>query len=120
MRLLLDANVSGRRIGRALAAKGHDVRAVDQDRKLEGASDPQLLDLAEADGRILVSFNVGDFAALGQERSAAGRSHPGMILLVRLAHREFGAVIDGVDHLLAERPSHARWRDHVEFLGRAR
>jgi nucleoside-diphosphate-sugar epimerase len=46
LRLLLDAHVSGRAIGRELRDMGHDVLALDEHRELEGLDDPVVLDLA--------------------------------------------------------------------------
>ncbi|CAN5281656.1 hypothetical protein BH24ACT19_BH24ACT19_18160 [soil metagenome] len=45
-RLLLDAHLSGRAIGRALRDRGHDVRALDAEKNREGLKDEDVLDLA--------------------------------------------------------------------------
>lgn len=55
MRLLLDAHVSGRRVGGALRALGHDVPALDEERQLEGLPDDEVLTLAATERRILVT-----------------------------------------------------------------
>jgi predicted nuclease of predicted toxin-antitoxin system len=55
MRLLLDAHLSGRHVGDPLRDDGHDVRAADSELALEGASDEEVLALAIAEGRILVT-----------------------------------------------------------------
>lgn len=93
MRLLLDAHVSGPVIGRALTAAGHDVFAVDQHRALEGIGDDALLALATRDGRLVVTFNVGHFAALAQAWAADGKDHAGIVLIAGYVHDDFGAVI---------------------------
>jgi hypothetical protein len=43
MRILLDAHISGRTVGKALVEGGHDVRALDSEVELEGLSDPEVL-----------------------------------------------------------------------------
>jgi predicted nuclease of predicted toxin-antitoxin system len=63
LRLLLDAHVSGRRIGVALRARGHDVLAVNEERGLDGRPDEELMELASVQRRILVTFDVADFRA---------------------------------------------------------
>ncbi len=120
MRFLLDAHVSGPRIGASLSAEGHDVLAVDQERDLEGWSDQELLALATAEGRILVTFDVGDFTRIAQSWAGERRSHAGVVLLVRLGHSEFGAILDAIRRGLDLRPSHEAWRDQVVFVGRDR
>ena len=61
MRVFLDAHISGRRIAQALRKAGHDVRAADEERGLDGATDDELLQLATDEGRIMITFNVADF-----------------------------------------------------------
>ena len=46
MRVLLDAHVSNRHVGRKLAAAGHDVLALDQDETLSRLADEDVLMLA--------------------------------------------------------------------------
>lgn len=54
-RLLLDAHVSGRVVGRTLSESGHDVRAIDSEKELEGLEDSDVLELAISEGRVLVT-----------------------------------------------------------------
>lgn len=111
MRLLLDANLSGRRIARPLREDDHDVLALGERADLEGLSDPEVLALAAADERILVTRNSRDFAPLLREWAEAGRSHAGCILIWTLRHDEFGPILEGLRRLLAERPEQSAWRD---------
>lgn len=67
MKLFLDAHVSGRRIGHVLRQAGHDVRAADEERGLDGWTDEQLLELAASEGRVMVTFDVADFPDIGQK-----------------------------------------------------
>jgi nucleoside-diphosphate-sugar epimerase len=117
VRLLLDAHISGRRIAEALRAKGHDVRAVDEERALDGWADEKLLSLAAAENRVLVTFNVRDFARLGTEWAEAGGSHAGCALIVGLDHRQFGLVLRLLDAAFRGRPNQDEWRDYLAFIG---
>ena len=67
MRILLDAHISGRTEGKALAENGHEVRALDSEIELEGLPDPEVLELAASEGRILVTANIRDFEPLLRE-----------------------------------------------------
>lgn len=117
MRLLLDAHVSGKRVGRRLQGSGHDVRAAD-DPELEGMSDPDILELAAAEGRVLVTFNVRDFAPLLQEWDEAQRSHAGVILVPSsMRHEQFGLIIGGILKTLGDL-SQEDWTDRTEWLRR--
>ena len=111
MRLLLDANLSPKRIGAALAEPGHDVLALATDPALGALDDPDVLALAAEEQRVLVTRNAKDFAPLLREWAEAGRAHAGCILIWTLAHHEFGAIIDGVSRLLAARPDSQAWQD---------
>ena len=102
MRLFLDAHVSGRRIATALR-KRHDVRAADEERELDGWEDERLLTLASEQGRIMVTFNVKDFARITTEWAAAGKSHAGCLLIVRIDHAELGLIVRVIDHAFETR-----------------
>lgn len=120
MRLLLDAHISGRRIGAALRAHGHDVRAVDEERVLDGCSDEELLAHAAAERRILVTLDAHDFPRISGEWLNTGRSHHGCAVLVRIAHHEFGAIIRALELVFEARPNPEEWRDYLAFVSRSR
>jgi predicted nuclease of predicted toxin-antitoxin system len=111
VRLILDANLSPKRIGSVLGRGGHDVVSLASDPALGALDDPQVLELAAEQGRILVTRNSRDFAPLLREWSEAGRHHAGCILIWTLDHHQFGAIINGVGRPLIDRPDHAQWRD---------
>lgn len=113
MRLLLDANLSPRGIGRPLRDAGHDVLALAEERALEGLDDPEVLSLAADEGRILVTRNSRDFAPLLREWAESGRIHAGCILIWSLDHSRFAAIIGGVSKALTRRPSQDDWRGIV-------
>lgn len=109
LRLLLDANLSPKGIGGPLRAAGHDVRSLAAERALEGLDDPDVLALAAAEGRILVTRNSRDFAPLLREWAEAGRPHAGCVLIWSFDHSEFGAISEGLERLLSVRPAQQNW-----------
>lgn len=64
MRLLLDANLSPKRIGAVLQRRSHDVLSLASDAALSALDDPLVLALAAEQERILVTRNSRDFAPL--------------------------------------------------------
>jgi predicted nuclease of predicted toxin-antitoxin system len=111
VRLLLDAHVSGPRVGRRLEARGHDVRALDQEPALEGLDDEQVLATAAAEQRILVTHNIRDFPAILREWAAAQRSHAGVVLVYGIDHREFDMIVRGIERCLELYRDPASWHD---------
>ncbi len=111
MRLLLDANLSPRRIATPLRRAGHDVLALAEEQALEGLDDPEVLMLAAAEDRVLVTRNSRDFAPLLREWAEAGRGHAGWVLIWSLDHSEFAAIVSGLERLLADRSRQEAWRD---------
>ena len=118
MRLLLDAHVSGSNVGRRLEDGGHDVRALDQERALEGLDDDEVLALAASELRILVTHNIADFPRILREWAAAQRSHAGVILVYGIDHREFSVIVRGIKRWLEVRRDHEDWRDLAVVLDR--
>ena len=118
MRLLLDAHVSGRNVGRRLEQKGHDVRALDQEPDLEGLDDDDVLGLASTEQRILVTHNVADFPRILRDWAAAQRTHAGIILVFGIDHSEFALITGGIERWLELRPSQTDWSDFPAILDR--
>lgn len=116
MRLLLDANLSPKRIGVALEKYSHDVLSIAADATLGALDDPDVLALAAEQRRILVTRNSRDFAPLLREWAEESRTHSGCILIWSLAHHEFDAIVDGVGHWLDARPDPEDWKDIVVAL----
>jgi nucleoside-diphosphate-sugar epimerase len=118
MRILLDAHVSGRAVGKALVEGGHDVRSLDSEPELEGLSDPEVLELAAAEGRVLVTANIRDFEPLLREWAGESHSHAGVILVPSSVRNEaFGVLISGVENTLAD-IRQEEWVDRVEWIRR--
>lgn len=118
MRLFLDAHVSGRRIADALRERGHDVRAADEERRLDGWEDERLLELAAAEGRIMATFNVKDFARIVNEWAAGERRHAGCLMIVGIYHGEFEQVLRVIDAALEGRPRQEAWHDYAAWVTR--
>ncbi len=96
MKLLVDemypATVAG-----ALRSAGIEATTV-ADRRLAGASDPEVFSAAVAGGYAVLTENVGDFARIAAEHSTAGGRHHG--LLIALSSR-FSRRRSGVQPLIA-------------------
>jgi predicted nuclease of predicted toxin-antitoxin system len=113
VRLLLDANLSSRRIGHALRRRGHDVRGIADELELEGLEAEALLALATADERILITRNSRDFAPICRSWAGTGRDHAGVILIWTLSHRQYGEIIRAVERRLEDLPDARAWRGVV-------
>lgn len=119
MRLFLDAHVSGRRVARALRETGHDVRAADEEKDLEGLEDEDLLTLAARERRVLVTFDVKDFVPILREWAEGGRQHAGCILVASsIRHDHFGTIVSGIEDTLEEVPEQKNWLDRTYWLSR--
>jgi Domain of unknown function (DUF5615) len=118
VKLFLDAHISGPRVAAALRRSGHDVRAADEERSLDGFTDEDLLAAAAAEGRIFVTFDVKDFPVIARRWAEARRPHSGCAIVVGVDHGEFGAILDTLARGLAARPRHADWADLTLFLAR--
>jgi predicted nuclease of predicted toxin-antitoxin system len=119
LRILLDAHVSGRTVGKALTEDGHDVLALDSEIELEGFSDPEVLELAAAESRVLVTANIRDFEPLLREWAGENRTHYGVILIPSSVRNEdFGVLISGVQKTIAD-TTQEEWTNRVEWLQKA-
>jgi hypothetical protein len=86
-----------RSLVRALQERGHDVTASPNDALPPGTPDDEQLDYTAKTGRILITFNVRDFAALHQDRP----DHPGILLAIQ-RQWSLSALIAALDHLARE------------------
>lgn len=120
MKLFLDAHISGPHVASALRERGHDVRAADEERALDGFTDEELLSIAAAEERIFVTFDVKDFPVIARRWAEAGRAHAGCAIVVGIDHCEFGTILDAITRELAARPQPAAWIDLTVFLARSR
>ena len=118
MRLLLDAHHSGRVVGRWLREAGHDVRALDEHRDLEGLDDEAVLELATGEDRVLLTHNVKDFPDILREWAEAGRHHAGCIMVVGIRLHEFGELIRVLGSALDLHADRETWIDRAVFVSR--
>jgi hypothetical protein len=119
VKLFLDAHISARRIAAPLRDQGHDVRAADEERELDGSTDEELLSLAASEGRIFVTFDVKDFPLIARRWAEAGRAHAGCAIVVGIDHGEFRMTLDIVARELAARPQQTDWSELTLFLARS-
>lgn len=109
---MLDAHISGSKVGRTLEDLGHDVKATE---KMERVPDEALLEMAAEEGRILVTRNVKDFAQILRRRPPE-KSHAGLVLIPRSVKlNNFGTMISGIRRTLRGL-SQEDWEDRVEWL----
>lgn len=111
MKALLDEHLSSV-IALTLRARGLDVEAVVERRDLIGHPDDELLDIAHAEARAMVTGNVKDFRPLAAGRVAEGRGHAGLILLPprrertrAAAPRLAAAIEDMIEDIMRAHPS---------------
>jgi hypothetical protein len=112
--LYFDEDSVNRSLIRALVARGMDVsNAIDAGHA--GSPDRVQLEHATADGRVLFTYNVGDFFALHTHFRQHGRSHAGLILAVQQRYT-VGEQMRRILRMNRERSSDDM-EDPVEFLG---
>lgn len=112
---MLDAHLSGSKVGSALEDLGHDVKATE---RMERLSDEALLEMAAEQGRVLITHNVKDFARILGSRPPE-KSHPGLIFIpssIRLNH--FGTLISGIQETISGF-SQEQWVDKVAWTRRS-
>jgi hypothetical protein len=95
-RLLLDEMLSPK-IGTGPEDRGHDVDAVTQRPDLMALHDDEpILAAATAEGRIMVTTNIGDFAVLDGRWAAEGRTHAGIVFVTTSAFPQDRSFIGSV------------------------
>jgi DNA-binding transcriptional MerR regulator len=114
IRLYLDEDAQRGSLVKALRERGVNVQTADE-AGMRYRDDADHLDYATAQGRVLYSFNVGDFNRLHAEYVCQNKSHAGVILA---AQRKF-SVGEQLRRLLRiiTAKSAEQMRDNVEFLG---
>ena len=105
MKLLLDEMLS-RAIARQLRGRGHDAEAVCGHPGREALSDPEVLVLARAEHRAVVTNNLRDFRPLHHEAiTPGGPGHYGMIFIpgtYRRTRADTGKILTALEALLAK------------------
>lgn len=107
MKLLLDEMLSPA-IARELRSHGHDVESVAGNPDREALSDPEVLALARAEHRAVVTSNLRDFRPLHHEAfTPGGGGHFGMIFMsggYRRTKADIGRIIPALEAILAQHP----------------
>ena len=105
-RLLLDEMLSGT-IAVQLRTRGLDVTAVVEVVTLVSTPDEELLAYATENRSVLVTANIGDFAAIANDWRAGGRAHHGLIYIANRTfpqNRSFiGSITDALAALYASK-----------------
>jgi hypothetical protein len=101
VKLLLDEQISGK-VAERLRDRGHDVTAATEDPSLRGLSDPDLFEVAQHQGRALVTYNRVDFEPIIREYAQTNREHHGLIIVhpTRFPSREFAQLAAAIEGLL--------------------
>ena len=111
LRFFTDEDLYGA-IAPALRNRGFDAVSTPEAGQL-GALDEDQLAWAAGNGRVLVTFNVGDFAALHTEWLSAGKHHAGIVLSAQL---DIGELLKRLVRLAAAMDADSM-ADRLEFLG---
>lgn len=106
MRLVLDEHIASA-VAAELRRRDHDVVAVTET-DLRGLKDEELLSWAADAGRAIVTYDVGDFGPLSEERQAVGEQFAGLIFLSAKRYpqgRSSGALVRDLSDLLRSLPA---------------
>ena len=107
MKLLLDEMLSPA-IARALRSRGHDVATIAGNPERKALPDPEVLELARAEHRAIVTNNVRDFRRLHNEAiTPGGAGHYGMIFIpgsYRRTRDDTGRIIAALESILGKYP----------------
>jgi len=113
IRLYFDEDSMHRSLVRALRARGVDViTALDAD--MIERKDAEHLDYATQQGRVLCTFNTGDFYRLHTDYMAHKKSHAGIILM-RQQHYSVGEQMRRLLRLMVSK-SDEDMKNWIEFL----
>ena len=101
MKLLLDEQISGK-VAERLRDRGHDVTAATDDSSLRGLKDPELFEVAQEQGRALVTYNRVDFEPIIRQYAQMDREHRGLVIVhpMRFPNWEFARLTAALEGLL--------------------
>jgi len=107
VKAILDEQLSPQ-IAALVCKAGYDVDAVAEREDLAGRSDRIVFEVANSEGRAVVTNNIKDFRPLAAEWLAHGRVHAGLILLpsarTRTRHA-ISAIADAIETVFRDHPS---------------
>lgn len=122
MRLLLDEHLDSGAAAE-LRRRGHDVVAVTEEPSLRGVSDAQHLEWAARARRVIVTYDVADFAPLSEERQLQGEPFAGLIFVSSKRYpqgpRGRGALVRDLARALEAHPDPDALRGMSRWLGGA-
>lgn len=98
IRLYLDRHIKTQ-LAVDLRRRGYDVLTT-QEAAMDTAPDEDQLQFTSANDRVLLTFNIRDFAALHQQWTASGRKHAGIIVSRQLGSRQYGVLLRRMARLL--------------------
>ena len=98
IRLYFDRHIMTR-LAVDLRGRGYDVLTTEEAGK-DTASDEEQLAFATAENRVILTFNIRDFAPLHEAWQAAGRSHAGIVVSRQLGSRQYGLLLARMLRLL--------------------
>ena len=119
MKLLLDEMLSPV-IAQQLRDRGHDVQAITGQPQHEAMSDAEVMDLARAQRRAVVTNNLVDFRPLHHEAIApGGPGHFGMVFIAggyRRTGADVGRIVEALEAKLAAFPGERDLADGETWL----
>ncbi|MCX6393806.1 MAG: DUF5615 family PIN-like protein [Solirubrobacterales bacterium] len=119
MRLLLDEMLSPM-IASGLRELGFDAKAVAEVAEWRGASDPEVLRIASADRRAVVTKNIADFAKLHNWAiSPGGEGHCGLVMIPtsqRTRRQDLATILISLEELLLAHPEDDALGDSLIWL----
>jgi len=119
VKLLLDEMLAPV-IARELRGRGYDAEAVAGRPERQSLSDPEILALARAEHRALVTNNLQDFRPLHAEAiTPGGPGHYGMIFVpggYRRTKADTGKIVTALEAILAAHPGEADLASGEEWL----
>ena len=116
IRRYLDDDSLDKALVKALRERGIDV-VTTVEVGLDGSDDEEHLAYAAEQGRVLCTFNIGDFCRIHSQWLSEGKSHAGIILAQQQRHRDVGDRLRRILKLAASK-SDQDMKDSVEFLSK--
>jgi len=107
VRALLDEHLTAD-LALELRSRGLDVEAINARPAMRGAFDDQVMELAVAEERAVVTNNIKDFRPIAAARMAEGAGHAGLILLPSTRSRSrsaINALADGIETIMRANPN---------------
>ena len=114
IRLYLDEDSMSKALAHNLRLRSIDVTTVGEEGR-EGLSDLDQLEFATSQGRVICTGNVGDFLQLHTEYLSSGKTHAGIIILLRQGY-SIGEQIRRLLRLIKSKLAESM-QDNTEFLG---